>query len=84
MSDQLRQITVRVNKKDASMLYFILEANENIAFYSTLDGNKSEGHRDICLNTHISLCDQLENILNHFSKKYSLEILKDITITDSL
>ncbi len=75
MDQELTQYTIRVTKKDSSMLYFILEANENIAFYSTLEGNKADGYRDIQINCHISLKQQLDNILEHFSKKYPIEYL---------
>ena len=75
MDQELTQYTIRVAKKDSSMLYFILEANENIAFYSTLKGNKAEGYRDIQINCHNSLKEQLDNILGHFSKKYPIQYL---------
>lgn len=75
MNQDLVQYTIRLAKKDSAMLYFILEANENIAFYSTLEGDKAEGFRDIQINCHTSLKTQLDNILGHFSKKYPIQYL---------
>lgn len=75
MDQDIIQYTIRLAKKDSAMLYFILEANENIAFYSTLEGDKAEGFRDIEINCHISLKAQLDSILEHFSKKYSIQYL---------
>jgi len=75
MDQEISTYTVRVSKKDSSMLYFILESNENIAFYSTLPGDKAEGYRDIQINCHISMKRHLDSVLEHFSKKYPIEYL---------
>ena len=75
MNQEILSYTIRVSKRDSSMLYFILESNENIAFYSTLPGDKSEAYRDIQINCHISMKPHLDSVLEHFSKKYPLEYL---------
>lgn len=74
---QLRELTVRVRKKDSSFLYFMLESNEGIAFYSTLDESLDVFHRDIEICATPEFSAQVDNLIEHFQKKAKLEILAD-------
>ena len=56
MSDnQLFNYTIRVPKKDSAFLYFQLEANEGLCFYSTLESSLGQPYRDIEIKGHTSL-----------------------------
>ncbi len=80
---ELRQVTIRVKKEHSSFFYFTMEANDNIAFYSTLPGEKSSLVRDIKITLTPELSEHMDGIFNHFKNRYPLEILEDIVIIDS-
>jgi hypothetical protein len=40
---------IRVRKEDSAFIYFILEAQEGITAYSTLDFKSEDAHRDLLL-----------------------------------
>lgn len=76
-SQELTQITVRMDKMDTSFFYFTLEANENICFYSTLDFEKGQKHRDIVVYITPELLQDFKNILNHLQKFRSIQVLSE-------
>lgn len=41
--------TLRVRKEDSALVYFILEAQEGITAYSTLEFKPEDAHRDLLL-----------------------------------
>ena len=79
-SQELVQFTLRMSKEDTSFFYFTLEANENIAFYSTLDFEKGQHYRDIVVHVTPELKTVFKKILIHLQKSRTIEILKQITI----
>lgn len=81
-TQKLFHIILRVPKAHSSFLYFSLEANEGICFYSTLDHQTGDTHRDIDLYVPIEFKGQFENFLNHFKKEHEFEILKEEEILD--
>lgn len=81
---KLRNLVIRLAREHSSMLYFVLESNDNVAFYSTLPFKKNALHREITLHCTPELSGQLDNILDHFGKNYPLEILRDELVIDSL
>lgn len=81
---KLRNLVIKIAREHSSMLYFILESNDNMAFYSTLPFEKNALHREITLHCTPELSSQVDNILDHFGKSYPLEILRDELIIDSL
>ena len=81
---KLRQLRVRVTKADSSFVYFTLEANEGIAFYSTLDDSCDEEHRDLLIRTTTEYYTPLMDEIGHLQKKMPIEILSEEEIDDSL
>jgi hypothetical protein len=78
----LRKIIIRVPKEHSSFCYFTLEANEGMAFYSTLESSLKKQYRDILIHTPIELSENLMNILEHLKHQVDLTILENETITD--
>lgn len=83
-SKKLRQVTIRLQKEHSSFFYFTMEANDNIAFYSTLPGERNSSVRDILITLTPELSKTMDQIFEHFKTRYPLEILKDEIIIDSL
>jgi hypothetical protein len=46
-STLVNRLVVRVKKSDSAFFYHILEGNEGVAAWSTLDGKKEDHYRDI-------------------------------------
>ncbi|MEH0860796.1 MULTISPECIES: DUF4911 domain-containing protein [Halobacteriovorax] len=74
MSEIFKTI-VRVPKKESAYFYFQLEANEGLCFYSTIEGDKHEGHRDIIVQAHPSLKEEVVQLLNKLGKEIELEFI---------
>lgn len=72
----------RVRKASSSYFYFTLEANEGIAFYSTLNQSIDDDHRDILIHGPIELRPQMQQILNSIAQVIDVEIILADTIYD--
>lgn len=83
LNRQLFHFIIRLNKEDSAFFYFQLEANEGIAFYSTLEYPHHAQYRDIDLKGDVRLRDQITHLLDICSKKFKIEILIDEIIDDS-
>lgn len=81
---KLRQIIISLEKAHSSFFYFTMEANDNIAFYSTLPGEKTSGIRRVKVTVTPELSDNMDQIFEHFKTRYPLEVISDEIITDSL
>ena len=77
MTDQIHQIIIRVAKKDSSYVYFTLEANEGLCFYSTLDHQKESPHREIEINLTSSLLNEFLTVFSFLNKTIEITILED-------
>jgi hypothetical protein len=60
-----------------------MEANENMAFYSTLPAEKGQNFRDIVVYSTPELHSNFKNILTHCQKKAEIEVLEEIEIQDN-
>lgn len=69
------QIIVRVPKQNSVDIYFILESNEGLCFYSTLEESEGTSYRDINVQGSVAYFDQAYAILQDFQKMISLEFL---------
>ncbi|MFG1485037.1 DUF4911 domain-containing protein [Halobacteriovorax sp. GFR7] len=74
MSEIFKTI-VRVPKKESAYFYFQLEANEGLCFYSTIEGDKHEGHRDIIVQAHPSLEPEVKYLLNKLAQEIELQFI---------
>jgi hypothetical protein len=65
MGSSMRSVykKIRVRKEDSAFVYFILEASEGIASYSTLDHKPGDPHRDLELRIPPDFVEEVEGLL---------------------
>jgi hypothetical protein len=80
--NQLFHFLIRLNKEDSAFFYFQLEANDGLAFYSTLPYPHHTQYRDIDLKGDINLRGELVHLLDHCSQRFKIDILLDEIIFD--
>lgn len=66
---------LRMTKKDSTFIYFQLEANEGLCFYSTRDEPQKSPYRTVEIVGHISLKDQLDRVLGYLRKSVYFDFL---------
>jgi hypothetical protein len=69
-------VIVRVPKEDSAFLYFTLEANEGICYYSTLDYETGTTFRDIDIQGSPEFFSSLMRILDSLQSKIDITLLK--------
>lgn len=82
-TQQLYHLVVRTSKNDSMYVYFILESNEGICFYSTLEQSLGQTYRDVEIYCPIEFMQILKNLVANIQKSIKLEILVDKIIIDS-
>lgn len=65
---QIKHLILETTKQNASLIYFILEANDNLCFYSTLDFETGEALRRISIKYPIELSKEMEQTLASLAK----------------
>jgi hypothetical protein len=68
--------TIRVEKSDSAYVYFQLEANEGLCFYSTLDHTPGQTFRDILMEGSLSLYPEFKHLLNTLQKECDIQIIQ--------
>jgi hypothetical protein len=81
-SKELRRVVIRLQKAHSSFFYFIMESNDNIAFYSTLKESIDRDHRDVQVTVTPEFSKSLDNIIKHFETRYPVEYISDIIINE--
>ena len=66
---------IRVPKDQSAFTYFILESNEGLCFYSTLDESLGQTYRDIDLKGDLRLVEEIDRLLCALQKEFPLHIL---------
>ena len=66
---------LKTSKKDSAFLYFVLESNEGLCFYSTLDESLGQSYRLIKINYTPDFQEQIHNLISHCQKSIDIEIL---------
>lgn len=74
-NDSIYQIVIRVPKQESAFTYFTLEANEGIAFYSTLPFEKGDMFRDIQITCSVTLQKELDHIIDVLGRSFAIEFL---------
>lgn len=74
---------LRVPKDQAAFLYFQLEANEGLCFYSTLDQSLRESFRDIEIFSPASLEKEVRHFFESMQDQVSPLVLLEEKIPDS-
>lgn len=64
------QIIIELSKEDSSFLYFTLEANEGLCFYSTKDHHNGDPNRTVEIYTHPSMKDDLVKVIEYFRRTH--------------
>ena len=83
MSNTIQQIKILLPKSDAYFLYFLLESNEGISFYSTIPTpNNPPGLVTIECNFHRSTSANVYHLLEQVKKLnlINLNISEELTI----
>lgn len=73
-NNQLVHTIIRVPKEESAFVYFTLESNEGLSFYSTLQDSLGEGFRDIAIKTHVSLEAELDHLIETLGLEIPIEI----------
>ena len=81
--NQLIRKIIRLPKDEAAFLYFQLESNEGLCFYSTLDQSLKEPYRDIEIFGQISLKSEITHFFAVMEKKLNVEVVLDEVLDDS-
>ena len=77
MTEKLVQIIIEVDKKDSSFIYFTLEANEGLCFYSTLDYEEGSSTRKIEIHLTESVKNEFLTVFNYLISKVNINIVQD-------
>ncbi|MBD65783.1 MAG: hypothetical protein CME62_11285 [Halobacteriovoraceae bacterium] len=84
ITQELVEYEISVSKDKSSFVYFTLESNENICFYSTKDFEKGSLTRELLIRCTPELKPELDSILKHLQKKFPITFLSQKIIKDSL
>ena len=69
---QLFQTVIRIAKEDSVFTYFILESNENLCFYSTVEESLSQPYRDLVITSAVEFKSEIERLLQRLSKEFQI------------
>lgn len=75
IENEIIEKVIRVDKANASFVYFILESNEGLSFYSTKESSKNSSYRDISINYSKDFSEQMEAIIDLLAQKFNLQFL---------
>lgn len=73
MEAKLFHYVIRIPKEHSAFTYFQLEANDGLAFYSTLPHTEGQTYRDIDLRGSIELDEELKRLIHYLGQKFSIE-----------
>ena len=79
---KLHSLILRVNKNDSVFVYFTLEANEGICFYSTLESTSDHGFRDIVIHCTPEYFLPLQEIIKGLKKQFPVDIIDHKLVDD--
>jgi hypothetical protein len=83
VEQRIFRLVVRANKSDAAFIYFQLEANEGLAFYSTINEFSGLPHRDIQICGPLAFEQDLLNLLKSLETKCPHEVIEHEVLLDS-
>ena len=76
MTDELINLTIEVDKKDSSFVYFTLEANEGLCFYSTLAHEEGDQKRRLSISYTSSLHNEFLTVFNYLKESMDINIIE--------
>lgn len=74
---------IRIPKDDAYFVYFTLESNEGLCYYSTVDESLKGSYRDMNIRCPIEARENLKALLERLQTEIRLDVLSEETIQDS-
>ena len=80
---ELYYCRLRVPKDEAYFLYFTLEANEGMAYYSTLEDSLSGQYRDIDVRAPIEWKEPLLALISRLQSEIRLDVVEEKILSDS-
>lgn len=80
---QLHYFKLRVPKDEAYFVYFTLESNEGLCYYSTCEDSLKAQYRDIDLYCTPELKSSVLGLLQKIQSEIRLDFLEDKEIKDS-
>jgi hypothetical protein len=80
---QLHYCVLRMPKDDAYFVYFTLESNEGLCFYSTLDESLKGQYRDMVVQCPVELSGHLKDLIRRLQLELRLDVLEEKIIQDS-
>ncbi len=80
---KLYHCIIRIPKAQAAFTYFVLEANEGPAFYSTLSSSLRRPFRDIEIFAPLCWKGEILEILHGLRQEYPVDILQDGEVEDA-
>lgn len=87
MTDQEDQLLlktiIQTSKESSSFLYFTLESNEGLAFYSTRPHQIGDETREVECYTPIKLKNEFLNLLESLKTEINFIIIEQIIIKDA-
>lgn len=74
---QYFHLIIRLSKSDSAFVYFQLEANEGLAFYSTLPHTEGQETRDIDIRGSSQCYTEVKRLIDFLSQSMTIDTLKD-------
>lgn len=68
------RVLLKVKKEDSAIVYFILEANEGICFYSTIPHETHDPFRTVEVKYTKELEKEFNQIINQLKKEIEIEL----------
>lgn len=72
---EMYHLVIRVPKAQSAFLYFTLESNEGLGFYSTLDCPEGHPWREVDIKGSAVFLPELERLLDFLRRSFPIEVL---------
>jgi hypothetical protein len=70
-------LIIRLSKSDSVFVYFQLEANEGLAFYSTLAHVEGQETRDIDIRGSVESYNEVKRLIDFLAQSMTIQTIKD-------
>ncbi len=79
-SFNMYHLVIQVPKAQSSFVYFTLESNEGLGFYSTLDCPEGHPWREIDIKGSAEFLPEIERLLAFLERSFPINVLEKKTI----
>lgn len=84
MTTTLYHLILKVPKEHSAFLYFTLEANEGLGFYSTLQHKVGDLHRLIDIKGPSTFKSEVNRLINKLAESFPIEFILNQEIEDEI